>query len=92
MKKTEQINIRLTAEDFETLEAGAFVHGMTPSGLLTDLAEEAIEGLRVEAPTQLAMQARSEARMTKAATVQSIDAGRTARRRVRKDKNGPEAG
>jgi hypothetical protein len=79
-RRTEQINIRLYSADFEVLEAAAYVHRLTPAGLLTEMAEEAIGELGREAATQTALKARGEADRAVGGTVSPIAAGRTVRR------------
>ena len=79
-KRTGQINIRLSDADFEVLEAAAFVNRLTPTMLLTEVAEEAIDGLRRESQTRAAMNARREADTAAGGTVSLISAGRTVRR------------
>lgn len=83
-KRTEQINIRLSKGDFEVLEAAAFVNRLTPTMLLTELAEEAMDGLRQEPATEAAMRAREDADTATGGTVSPITAGRTVRRRQKK--------
>lgn len=80
-KRTEQINIRLSDADFEVLEAAAFVHRLTPSALLTEVAEEAILDFRREATTDAALNARRSADTAAEGSVSPIAAGRTARRK-----------
>jgi hypothetical protein len=80
-KRTEQINIRLSDGDFEVLEAAAFVHRLTPSALLTEVAEEAVVEFRREPTTDAALNARRAADTGVEGSVSPIAAGRTARRK-----------
>lgn len=66
MAAQNQINIRLHPESFEKLEAAAFVNRVTPSALLTEAAEEAIEGWGDEAPVKAALAARRAAESAQA--------------------------
>lgn len=85
-KKTEQINIRLSDADFEVLEAAAFVNRLTPAMLMTEIAEEALQGLRGDPATKTALHARVEADTGSRGTVAPISAGRTVRRRQKEEK------
>lgn len=61
MTETSQVNVRLPPDRFEILEAAAFAQRTTPAILLTEAAEEFIDGLAGEAPVQAALSARSQA-------------------------------
>jgi hypothetical protein len=73
MARTDpQVNLRLPREVFDVLEAAAFVHRVSPSALLTEVAEEAIDDLRREKPVEAALSARAEADRGSAEKVQRL--------------------
>lgn len=79
-RENPQVNVRLPPDLFEVLEAAAFAQRLTPSTLLTDLAEEAISRIGEEASTQTAMRARREADTALDQTVSPITGRKTVRR------------
>ncbi len=79
-RENPQVNVRLPPDLYEVLEAAAFAQRLTPSTLLTDLAEEAIDRLGREPSTQMALRARQEAETTLGQAVSPITGRKTVRR------------
>lgn len=55
-----QVNIRQTPDRFAILEAAAFVEGKTPSRLVQELVDEAVERYADMTPVKGALKARAE--------------------------------
>jgi hypothetical protein len=74
MAGNPQVNIRLSQDLFEVLEAAAYVQRVTPATLVAEAAEESIDQYAKEASVQTALEARREADSATAGKLRPIKA------------------